>query len=165
MANVTVNKHNNMLIIGKGATNKARKQIVYAEKYKDVLSTFGESELTSAFVTAKKFGAPYVFLLNCKQSYDYKNRREDLRCILHQYGIGGILRMAKIKKRDIALLRTVFLILLSLLSFVAGFSVSNKLYAQRRNPYVPRIKSRPNKSFGVPQNQTAMFYLEPTEAD
>ena len=73
--------------------------------------------------------------------------------------------MAKIKKRDIALVRTVFLILLSLVSFVAGFSVSNKMYSQRRNPYVPRIKSRSNKSSGVPQNQTAMFYLEPTEAN
>ena len=73
--------------------------------------------------------------------------------------------MAKIKKSDIALIRTVFLILLSLLCFVVGFSVSNKMYSQRRNPYVPRIKIRPNKSSGVPQNQTAMFYLEPTEAD
>lgn len=71
MANISVNKHNNMLIIGKAATNYARKQVVYADKYKDVLSVFGESELTDAFLTAKNFGAPYVFLMNCRQNYDY----------------------------------------------------------------------------------------------
>lgn len=71
MANVTVNKHTNMLIIGQGATNYARKQIVYAEKYKDVLAAFGESDLTDAFLTVKNLGAPYVFLMNCRQTYDY----------------------------------------------------------------------------------------------
>lgn len=71
MANITVGKHNNMLIIGKGATNKGRKQIVYAEKYDNVLKTFGDSDLTDAFLLAKQLGAPYVFLLNCRQSYDY----------------------------------------------------------------------------------------------
>ena len=71
MANVTVNKHTNMLIIGQGATNYARKQIVYAEKYKDVLAAFGDSDLTDAFLTVKNLGAPYVFLMNCRQNYDY----------------------------------------------------------------------------------------------
>lgn len=71
MANVSVNKHTNMLIIGKAATNYARKQVVYAENYKDVLSAFGDSPLTDAFVTARSFGAPYVFLMNCRQNYDY----------------------------------------------------------------------------------------------
>jgi len=70
MANVSVNKHTNMLIIGQGATNYARKQVVYAEKYSEVLSAFGDSELTDAFVTAKQFNAPYVFLMNCRQNYD-----------------------------------------------------------------------------------------------
>ena len=68
--------------------------------------------------------------------------------------------MAKIRKKDIALVRTVFLILLSLVSFVAGFSVSNKRYSSERNPMVPRIRSVPEKFFVVPQNQTAMFYPE-----
>ena len=72
--------------------------------------------------------------------------------------------MAKIKKSDIALVRTVFLILLSLVSFVAGFSFSNKKYSRKRNPNVPHIRSIPDRYFGVPQNQTAMFYLEPQEA-
>lgn len=71
MANISVNKHNNMLIIGKAATNYARKQVVYADSYKNVLSAFGESDLTNAFLTAKNFGAPYVFLMNCRQNYDY----------------------------------------------------------------------------------------------
>ena len=73
--------------------------------------------------------------------------------------------MAKIKKSDIALVRTVFLILLSLVSFIAGFSFSNKKYSQRRNPNVPHIRRTPDRYFGVPQNQTAMFFLEPEEAD
>ena len=79
MANVTVNKHNNMLIIGKGATNNSRKQIVFAEKYKDVYNAFGDSELTDAFITVKKLGAPYVFLMNCRQNYDYFDISTTLR--------------------------------------------------------------------------------------
>ena len=71
MANITVNKHSNMLIIGRGATNKGRKQIVYAEKYNDVVKTFGDSDLTESFKIAKQLGAPYVFLMNCRQTYDY----------------------------------------------------------------------------------------------
>lgn len=71
MANVSVNKHTNMLIIGKGGTNYERKQIVYATKYKDVYKAYGDSDLTEAFVTAKNFGAPYVFLMNCRHNYDY----------------------------------------------------------------------------------------------
>ena len=73
--------------------------------------------------------------------------------------------MAKIKKSDIALVRTVFLILLSLVSFIAGFSFSNKKNSQKRNPNVPRIRSTPDRFFGVPQNQTAMFFLEPEVTD
>jgi len=79
MANVNVNKHSNMLIIGKGATNKGRKQVVYAEKYSNVLNTFGDSELTRAFLLAKQMGAPYVFLMNCKQHYDYLDIVTSLR--------------------------------------------------------------------------------------
>ena len=85
MANVSVNKHINMLIIGKGATNYARKQITYAEKYKDVLSAYGKSDLTDAFVTVKDFGAPYVFLMNCRQNYDYLDISKTLRAADFSY--------------------------------------------------------------------------------
>lgn len=71
--------------------------------------------------------------------------------------------MAKIKKSDIALVRTVFLIFLSLVSFIAGFSFSNKQYSQKRNPDAPRIRSTPDRFFGVPQTQTAIFHHEPSE--
>ncbi len=67
--------------------------------------------------------------------------------------------MPKIRKKDIVLVRTVFLILLSLVSFIAGFSVCNRMDTLRRNHNIPRIRSMPNKSFGVPQNHTAMFYF------
>ena len=68
--------------------------------------------------------------------------------------------MVKIRKKDIALIRTIFLILLSQLSFITGFCVSHKIYSKRRNPNLPHIRSTPDKFFGLPQDQTAMFYSD-----
>lgn len=94
MANVSVNKHTNMLIIGQGATNYARKQIVYAEKYKDVLKAFGESDLSEAFLTVKQFGAPYVFLMNCRQHYDYLDIATTLRATDFSYIVPVSVRLS-----------------------------------------------------------------------
>jgi hypothetical protein len=60
-----------MLILGKAATNYARKEIMYAEDYKAVLKAYGDSDLTRAFKVAKDFGAPYVFLINMQKDQDY----------------------------------------------------------------------------------------------
>jgi len=80
MANhVNVNKHTNILLMGKGGNNNSRKRIVYADKYKEVLKEYGDSELTSAFKTLKDLGAPYVFLCNCRENYDYLDMAETLR--------------------------------------------------------------------------------------
>jgi hypothetical protein len=65
--------------MGKGGNNNSRKRIVYADKYKEVLKEYGDSELTSAFKTLKDLGAPYVFLCNCRENYDYLDMAETLR--------------------------------------------------------------------------------------
>ena len=79
MANVTVGKHNTVLLLGEAATNTHRKEIIYADRYKDVYRLFGDSQLTDAYEELKKGGAPYVFLMNCKQLYDYLDIGEILR--------------------------------------------------------------------------------------
>ena len=76
---VNFNKHKNLLILGKAATNNYRKTIVYADNYNKVLNTYGESDLTEAYKIAKDFGAPYVFLCNCRQEYDYLDLADTLR--------------------------------------------------------------------------------------
>lgn len=71
MAKLLINKHNNMLLVGKAATSYGRGEIIYSESYDDVLEQYGESSLVNAFKTAKDFGAPYVFLLNVQNDQDY----------------------------------------------------------------------------------------------
>ena len=77
--NVNFNKHKNLLILGKAATNNYRKTIVYADNYNKVYNAYGDSELTEAYKIAKDFGAPYVFLCNCRQEYDYLDLADTLR--------------------------------------------------------------------------------------
>ena len=73
MANnaVIVNKHTNMILIGKGATDYAVGEIVYAENYDDVLENYGDSDLSRAFKTAKNLGVKYASLMNLRKDADY----------------------------------------------------------------------------------------------
>lgn len=66
-----VNKHTNMLIIGKAATQYGRGEIIYSEDPDEVLDKYGESDLSDAFITAKEMGAPAIFLLNLQKDQDY----------------------------------------------------------------------------------------------
>ena len=59
MANkLIVNKHTNMLIIGKAATDYGRGEVIYAEDPDEVLAKYGKSDLATAFQDAKFLGAP-----------------------------------------------------------------------------------------------------------
>ena len=77
--NINFNKHKNLLILGKAATNNYRKTIVYADNYNKVYNAYGDSDLTEAYKIAKNLGAPYVFLCNCRQEYDYLDLADTLR--------------------------------------------------------------------------------------
>jgi len=66
-----INKHTNMLIIGKAATQYGRGEIIYAEDPVAVADKYGESDLTTAFRQAKDLGAPAVFLMNMQKDQDY----------------------------------------------------------------------------------------------
>ena len=69
---VNIDKHTNMLIIGAANNNNNLKQIVYADKEKEVNKTFGEtSDLAKAYQVAKFFGVQNVFLMNVRKNYDY----------------------------------------------------------------------------------------------
>jgi len=76
---VTVNKHTNILIIGKGSNNNSRKNIVYSNKFSEVKKTFGDCELTDAFKILKDIGVDYIFLCNCREKKDYIDMAEILR--------------------------------------------------------------------------------------
>lgn len=76
---VDVNKHTNILLMGKGSNNNSRKRIVYADRYSEVAKEFGDCELTDSFRILKNLGAPYVFLCNCRENYDYLDMAETLR--------------------------------------------------------------------------------------
>lgn len=76
---INFNKHKNLLILGKAATNNYRKTIVYADNYNKVYNAYGDSDLTEAYKIAKDLGAPYVFLCNCRYEYDYLELADTLR--------------------------------------------------------------------------------------
>lgn len=76
---IYVNKHNNILIIGKAATNYSEKEIGYWKNYDDVLESFGQSNLTDAFKTAQDMGVEDIFLMNVRRKNDYLDIIEPLR--------------------------------------------------------------------------------------
>ena len=76
---VLVDKHSNLLLIGKGATNYSLKDVSYETDYDEVLEKYGESDLSKAFKIAKDMGAEHIFLMNLKNSYDYFDIQEVIR--------------------------------------------------------------------------------------
>ena len=71
LIDIKVDKHANMLIIGKGATDYSLKQISYETDYDEVLQRYGESDISKAFQIAYNMGVEYIFVMNLKNSYDY----------------------------------------------------------------------------------------------
>ena len=76
---VLVDKHANLLLVGKGATNYSLKNVSYETDYDEVLEKYGESDLSRAFKIAQDMGAEYIFLMNLKNSYDYFDVKEVIR--------------------------------------------------------------------------------------
>lgn len=66
-----VNRHKNILIIGKAATDYKLNQISYQSSEDVVRKLYGSSQLTDAFATAKAMNVPDVFLANVSTSTDY----------------------------------------------------------------------------------------------
>lgn len=79
MAKLAVNKHANMLIIGKAATDYGLGEIIYSESYEDVVEKYGESDLSQAFKDAQNIGAKYIFLMNLRKDQDYFDALEVIR--------------------------------------------------------------------------------------
>lgn len=76
---VIINKHSNLLIIGKGATNYSIKKVSYETNHEEVLKKYGESDISEAFKVAKDFGVEYIFILNLRNSYDYFDISETIQ--------------------------------------------------------------------------------------
>lgn len=76
---IAVDKHSNMLIIGKAATRYSYKTISYEDDYNTVLKNYGDSDLTSAFKVAKDNDVEFIFLLNIQDNFDLFSVIEDLK--------------------------------------------------------------------------------------
>lgn len=68
---IAVNKHSNLLIIGKASTNYCYNTITYCNDYNNVLNNYGDSDLSNAFKIAQDNGVEDIFLLNIKSNDDY----------------------------------------------------------------------------------------------
>lgn len=79
MPSSVINKHKNMLIIGKAANNFALKEVALASDYDKVLEQYGDSDLTKAYKTAADIGAPHIYLMNIQQDQDYFDVLETLK--------------------------------------------------------------------------------------
>ena len=69
---ISVDRHNNLLIIGEGDTHYSELDPSFENNLDDVKENYGaESQLTKAFELAQNLGVPYIFLLNCRNHYDF----------------------------------------------------------------------------------------------
>ena len=75
----SINKHSNLLIIGKAANGYSYKTIQYEDDYDSVLKNYGKSDLTDAFKTAYDNGIKDIFLLNIQNNFDINFIIEDLK--------------------------------------------------------------------------------------
>lgn len=70
---VAVNKHSNMLIVGAGKTSFGLRDIQYFTDYDNVLSLYGESDISKAFKVASGMGVKDIFIMNVQSPQDYIN--------------------------------------------------------------------------------------------
>lgn len=75
----SINKHSNLLIIGKAKTAYAYKEIRYEDNYDEVLKNYGQSDLVDAFKIAYENGVRDIFLLNIQNNFDIEFILEDLK--------------------------------------------------------------------------------------
>jgi hypothetical protein len=72
LVQVTIDKHSNMLIIGKGDTDFSIANPTYEEDPTEVAKRYGpNSELTACFLKAQALGVEYIFLMNIRNHYDF----------------------------------------------------------------------------------------------
>ena len=71
---ISVDRHNNLLIIGKADTRYSELDPSFENDLDEVKFNYGKnSQLTKAFELAYNLGVPYIFLLNCQNHYDIFN--------------------------------------------------------------------------------------------
>lgn len=66
-----VDRHRTLLILGEAETDYRLNEIAYFDSALAVENMYGNSELTDAFISAKKIGAPHIFLANIRYATDY----------------------------------------------------------------------------------------------
>lgn len=67
-----ITSHSSILILGKGDSEYKNLKIVYPKNIAEVQENYGEySELTKAYIEAKKIGAEEVYVCNCHKITDY----------------------------------------------------------------------------------------------
>lgn len=67
-----VPSHSSILILGKGSSEYKNLKIAYPKNISEVQNDYGEySELTKAYIEAKKIGAEEVYVCNCFKMTDY----------------------------------------------------------------------------------------------
>lgn len=67
-----ITSHNSILILGKGDSEYKNLKITYPKNVAEVQEFYGEySELTKAYIEAKKIGAEEVYVCNCYKLTDY----------------------------------------------------------------------------------------------
>lgn len=71
MSDLYVDKHSNLLILGRAANDFAVGEVVYSEDYEEVLAQYGESDLSRAFKEAQDMGVKYIFVMNLRLVDDY----------------------------------------------------------------------------------------------
>lgn len=74
-----INKHQNILLLGKAATDYAIGEIIYSEDADEILEKYGDSDLTRAFNIAQNMGVKYIFCMNLQKDADYFNAAESLK--------------------------------------------------------------------------------------
>ncbi len=74
-----LDKHRSILLVGCGATNKYLTDIVRPESYDEMLSVFGESDLSNAYKILDVMGAPQIFVMNLETPYDVLSAAETIQ--------------------------------------------------------------------------------------
>lgn len=70
---LTFDKHNNILIVAKGSTKYALKEIRKIDTFKEMLKLYGKSKLTYAYGLAKDIGVETIFVANIEKKEDFIN--------------------------------------------------------------------------------------------
>ena len=79
MDELIINKHNNVLLVGKAATDYGVGEIIYSEDSSEIFKKYGDSDLSKAFYIAQNMGVKYIFCMNLQKDADYFDAVESLK--------------------------------------------------------------------------------------